>query len=592
MKRFSVFLPVILALSCSKGVPSRTSGLKPQSIYNISVDNNQVGFEKVQRTVNGDTTILTSVQERPFRLRPIVYDSKLVLVSGFSSRQISTYRCFEQLPGQRISFRLKFEKPWIVLLHNSVVSSPRYYNSDPKDPDGPAVIEWDKAFLIEALVGRYSLKDTLFERVQEVPVLIPSAFGEWGGAVIELTRLKNDTAEFRIVYTREIQRDSMLFWADDSVYAVVRTITGGPNETGRLLQARVVLPTGISLSIFEDEQAPLTMQNPLIFTPEKENYSIEDVSFEGADRVILSGSFYVPEGKEVFPAILFLQASAASDRNQMGIFSSLAAKIASSGTAAVLIYDKRGAGESGGSYDSLHWGILASDAASAFEVLWADPRVDRHKIFILGHGEGALISFDLASDMNFKDRIKGVLSLGATSLNPVDSGNIEMLILQAIERDWSSERLEKQINDLKAGLDNLRNTDAYWADIPGFGGERENLAYARSLLDFDPLSKIKASSCHFLILHGEDDRFVSPRNAEVLFDVCRQRDLEKDLSKYLILEGVDANFAFPTIEGKDGFREYFKLPEDAGKEISLSGIIIEWIGEVVTSSEQHYTQED
>ncbi len=592
MKKISVFLPVILALSCSKGVPSRTSSPKPQSVYNISVDNNQVGFEKVQRTVNGDTIIFTSVQERPFRLRPIIYDSKLVLVPGFSTRQISTYRCFEQLPGQKISFRLKFEKPWIVLLRNSVVSSPRYYNSDPKDSDGPAVIEWDKAFLIEALVGRYSLNDTLFERAQEVPVLIPSAFGEWGGAVIELTRVKEDTAEFRIVYRREIEKDSMLFWADDSVYGVVRTIMGGQNETGRLLQARIVLPTGISLSIIEDEQAPLTMQNPLVFNPEKENYSVEQVSFEGAERVLLSGSFYVPEGSGTFPAVLFLQASAASDRNQMGIFSSLAAKIASSGTAAVLVYDKRGVGESGGSYDSLHWGILASDAASAFEVLWSDPRVDKEKIFILGHGEGALISFDLASDRNFKDRIKGVISLGATSLNPVDSGNIEMLVLQAIERDWSSERLEKQINDLKAGLDNLRNTDLYWADIPGFQGERENLAYARSLLDFDPLSKIKASSCHFLILHGEDDKFVSPRNAEVLFEVCRQRELEGDLSKHLVLKGIDANFAFPTIEGKDGFREYFKLPEDAGKDISLSGVIIEWISEVLGYSGDQYTQED
>ncbi|MBN2363891.1 alpha/beta hydrolase [candidate division WOR-3 bacterium] len=591
MRKLSMFLPVLFLISCSQGSRSRVVPLIPQTIYNVAVDNNQVGYETVRRERSGDTVIISSIQERPFRLRPIVYDSKLFLVPGISSMQIVSYRCFEQLPGQKISFRLKYEKPWIVLLQNSVVSSPRYYNNDPKDPDGPAIIEWDKAFLIEALVNRFVFKDTLYEKMQEVPVLIPSAFGEWGSAVIELMRAKNDTAEFRIVYRKEIEKDSMLYWSDDSVYGVVRTIMRGDGRAGSLLQARLVLPSGITVSIFEDPDAPFTLPEPAVYTPQPENYTLEDVSFRGADGVNIAGSFYTPSQEGTVPGVLFLHSNAASDRRQMGVFSSLAHRMASNGSALILVYDKRGTGKSGGSYDSLHWGVLASDAASAFDVLYANPKIDKGNVFILGHGEGALIAFDLASDPAYAGRIRGVISLGATSLNPVDSGNVEMLIMQAKEREWSDERLSKQIEDLKRGLENLRNTDVYWSDISGFPGERENLAYARSLLDFDPVKKIINSTCHFLFIHGAEDAFVSSVNAERLFSVCKMRGLPEDLSKLVIYPGLDANFAIPTIEGKNGYAEYFKLPEDASRDISVSDTVIEWINRIVENSNPLQTEE-
>ncbi|MBN1150981.1 alpha/beta fold hydrolase [candidate division WOR-3 bacterium] len=590
MKIEEVFLPIVLLISCSQRHSSGISPLPPQTTYNIAVDNNQVGYETIKREQVHDTIIVSSTQERPFRLRPITYESKLILAPGVASSQVVSYRCFEELPGQRISFRLKYEKPWIILLQNSVVSSPRYYNSDPKDPDGPAIIEWDRALLIEILVNRYILKDSVWERVQEIPVIIPSAFGEWGGAAIELTRLKGDTAEFRIVYRKEIEKDSMLFWGNDSVYAIVRTIMRGDGRAGTLLQSRVVLPSGVTLSIFEDSEAPLTLAKPKIFSFNPENYKIEEAVFSGSDGVRLSGSLYLPISGDNSPGVLFIHSSAAVDRREMGVFSSLAHKLASTGSFAVLTYDKRGTGNSEGSYDSLHWGVLASDAALALDHLMSTPGVDTGNVFIIGHGEGALIAFDLASDPAYKDRIKGVVSLGATSLNPVDSGNIEMLVLQAIERQWSEERLRKQIEDLELGLENLRNTDEYWTEIAGFPGERENLAYARSLLDFEPLEKIGNSNCYFLFLHGEEDQFVSPDNASKLFESSSARNLTNDISKLVLLPGLDANFAFPTIEGKDGYVEYFKLPEDAGEEISLSDTIYQWILEALDENQAQITE--
>ncbi len=575
MKFYGVLIIIILIFSsCSKPSQRTIEPRDRENTYQITVNNNQVGYETVKRERIGDTIVLISFQSRPYRLRPISYDSKLILIPGYATWQIYNYTSVENLPGQNITFKLRFDKPWIILLQNSVISSPRYWNSDPKDPDGPAVIEWDRAFLLEALLNRYNINDTSFQRVQDVPVLIPSAFGEWGNVSIELLSVSGDTADFKVVYHREIEVDSLLMWSEDSVLASIRAIMPTEGVVGRLLQARVNLPSGIVLSIFEDDKAEEILPEPFIRAPEISNYSVHDDSFTGADGVKLVGSFFVPDGEGPFPGILFLHSNIASDRYEMGVFRFLGDKLAKNGFI-IFTYDKRGVGASDGSYDSLHYGILSGDAYLAFEKMYSHRDIDERNVFILGHGEGGLISMDIASDPLFKDRLAGIITMGTTALNPIDSGNIELMMLQAETWDWSEERLDKQIEDLKEGLEFLRTSSEYWREIPGFPGEKENLAYARSFLDFDPLDKISNLKIPMLILHGEIDRFVSSENAERLAE-------EAENGYMVIFPQIDNNFAFSTIEGKDGFRESFVLPEDYGADISLSDTIITWLDSIIS----------
>ncbi|KQC14505.1 MAG: hypothetical protein APR63_05610 [Desulfuromonas sp. SDB] len=574
MKYFCViFVFLVIFSSCSKPPQTTQEASTPENIYSITVNNNQVGYEEVIRDRVGDTLVITSFQTRPYRLRPIDYDAKLILVPGYASWKVANYRCYELLPGQKITFKLRFDEPWIILLQNSVISSPRYWNSDPKDPDGPAVVEWDRAFLLEALLNRYNINDTAVQRVQDVPVLIPSAFGEWGNVSIELNRVVADTAFFTVIYHREIAEDSIYVWSEDSVVASLKAIMPLPGVIGELLQARVNLPSGIVISIFQEPKAKQTLGEPRIREPEVEGYGVAEDTFSGSDGVKLVGSFYIPTGEGVFPGILLIPTNVACDRYEMGVFRYLAHHLAKSGYL-VFTYDKRGVGSSQGNYDSLHYGLISGDAYLALENLLTHGRLDKNNIFVLGHGEGALVALDIASDPQFRSKLAGVISMGATSLNPIDEGNVDLLTLQAETWGWSEQRLEKQIEDLKAGIEYLRSSSEFWREIPGFPGEKENLAYARSFLDFDPLAKIRQITLPVLILHGQLDRFVDPDNAQRLHQAAPN-------SKVVILPGIDANFAFTTIEGRNGFRETFLLPEDYGAELSVSDTIITWLNSVV-----------
>jgi len=85
--------------------------------------------------------------------------------------------------------------------------------------------------------------------------------------------------------------------------------------------------------------------------------------------VTLSGSIVIPQGQPVRAAVVFIHGSGKQTRNL-----ALATRFADAGVAA-LVYDKRGAGKSGGEYEGQQGvseqniSLLADDAAAALEAL-------------------------------------------------------------------------------------------------------------------------------------------------------------------------------------------------------------------------------
>lgn len=103
-----------------------------------------------------------------------------------------------------------------------------------------------------------------------------------------------------------------------------------------------------------------------------ENYKVEDVEFTSrGDK--LSGSIVVPSDKKAHSAVVFVHGSGKQERNIHW-----AEEFAKQGIAA-LVYDKRGAGKSGGSYESeqsvgeKNIVLLADDAVSALNTLANHP---------------------------------------------------------------------------------------------------------------------------------------------------------------------------------------------------------------------------
>lgn len=113
------------------------------------------------------------------------------------------------------------------------------------------------------------------------------------------------------------------------------------------------------------------------------NPSIEKLTFESHGDT-LAGSIVLPPVPPVHAAVVFIHGSGRQSRNL-----DLAERFARSGIAA-LVYDKRGAGESGGHYEGdqsvsqKNIELLADDAVAAFAALTAHPELGRVPIGFAG----------------------------------------------------------------------------------------------------------------------------------------------------------------------------------------------------------------
>jgi uncharacterized protein len=116
----------------------------------------------------------------------------------------------------------------------------------------------------------------------------------------------------------------------------------------------------------------------------------EDMSFT-SHGVTLAGSLVLPEG-EVRAAVVFVHGSGKQSRNPR-----IAESFARDGIAA-LVYDKRGAGKSGGEYEGdqsvsgPNLVLLADDALAAVEALRAHPRMKGVPIGLAGISQAGWIA--------------------------------------------------------------------------------------------------------------------------------------------------------------------------------------------------------
>jgi hypothetical protein len=124
-------------------------------------------------------------------------------------------------------------------------------------------------------------------------------------------------------------------------------------------------------------------------------YREEEVFFDdAAAHVQLAGTLTLPRGGGPFPAVVLVAGSGPNTRNEpfMGhqLFLVLADHLTRNGVA-VLRYDKRGTGESTGSYATATTMDFANDAQSGVAFLRSRKDIDLDHIGLIGHSEGGWI---------------------------------------------------------------------------------------------------------------------------------------------------------------------------------------------------------
>lgn len=131
-------------------------------------------------------------------------------------------------------------------------------------------------------------------------------------------------------------------------------------------------------------------------------YAQEDVSFTNGDT-ILWGTLTLPEGAGPHPALVLVSGSGAQDRDEsLGVIAAikpfrLIADALTRQGIAVLRYDDRGTGESGGDFASATLADFADDAAAAIDYLLTRDEINPEQIGLLGHSEGGAVAAILAA---------------------------------------------------------------------------------------------------------------------------------------------------------------------------------------------------
>jgi pimeloyl-ACP methyl ester carboxylesterase len=233
------------------------------------------------------------------------------------------------------------------------------------------------------------------------------------------------------------------------------------------------------------------------------------------DGFELAGTLRVPPGPGLHPGIVLIHGSG-PQRRAAASFGLLAQRLSCAGFA-VLSYDKRGTGESGGHGLRAELPQLSSDVQAAADWLRAQDGIDPNQVGLWGHSQGGWIGPLVAS----RDaQIAFVIGAGAPAITVWEQNILNL-------RDWTrrvtgsmaegamAEAVARQMYAVAArgeGLDRLRDLealtkDAPWRDWFKIELRPEELARWR---DWGPESHLSKLKTPVLVLIGGQDASVPP----------------------------------------------------------------------------------
>lgn len=265
------------------------------------------------------------------------------------------------------------------------------------------------------------------------------------------------------------------------------------------------------------------------------NYSEKEVTFiNQEDNTKLSGTISIPNSKDPVPAVVLVHGSGPNSRdleiaNGHKIFQDLAAHLADNGIA-VLRYDKRGVGNSGGNYAPYDMENFALDGIAAVEFLKTIDEIDQDRIGAIGLSQGGILTPIMATrskDLNFIIMMAGAgvksyelfytSQIAISSAAGYDSTDL-LEVKELYDKFWSIISKKKIDNDERdLGLTYLKKL---WQFIDlesrqdfGFIEENidfmfDNMYHHPNVVDFFPYSPAETLSqieCPVLAINGDKD---------------------------------------------------------------------------------------
>jgi hypothetical protein len=233
------------------------------------------------------------------------------------------------------------------------------------------------------------------------------------------------------------------------------------------------------------------------------HFTSRDVTFTSADGTELAGTLTVPErGRGPYATLVFVHGSGAQDRDETigpnPVFLQLSNALSNAGYA-VLRYDKRGVGKSGGRTTLGTRDELIDDVKAAYRFASVQPEVDPNRIYLLGHSEGGELVPSVAAA---EPRVAGIVLMAPPAL-PL----WRVIMQQALASSSPDQRKAVEAKEL-TDFQNARE------------GHDSMRAWLRSSMDVDPIVDIRVRA-PILILQGAADVQVLPADLPRLVKVAR-----------------------------------------------------------------------
>lgn len=246
------------------------------------------------------------------------------------------------------------------------------------------------------------------------------------------------------------------------------------------------------------------------------------------NSVSLSGSLVWNVAENTSVVVLMLHGSGPLDRDanmpgqKLDIFSAIAAALDAAGISSYR-YDKRGCGQSGGTYDKASFTDLIKDACAAVDMLASIPEINF--IVLLGHSEGTMIAPVVAQ---LKPEVSGLILLCPT-IWPVE----ETLMRQAEHFAKMVEQMPGVrgvitrifarmrggiLNEQRILIDRIKTTEK---DACRSKGQSVPTKLLRGLLAHDPMSWIKKMQVPALAISGVKDIQCLPGDAQMIKDLAQ-----------------------------------------------------------------------
>ena len=268
------------------------------------------------------------------------------------------------------------------------------------------------------------------------------------------------------------------------------------------------------------------------------SYYSEDVTFQNTKaNISLSGTLTLPKKNGFFPSVILITGSGPQNRNEELFghkpFLVISDYLTKKGIA-VLRYDDRGIGESKGDFKTATTADFATDVESAITYLKSRKEINKNKIGLIGHSEGALIASIVASkskDISFIVLLAGTgiqgdkLLLLQQELISKANGTSEADIKKSNQTNAKLFEMVVQSNNnqkLKTDLTNLINEtlkNDTSLEIPNGLTKEEFISmqvnqisspWMQYFLKFNPAISLGKINCPILAVNGEKDLQVPP----------------------------------------------------------------------------------